>query len=102
MTQDRIDAITAEWRASQVVTYKAKDMLRAARLSLLPRDNPHVASDLKKIEAKVALSPVLLVRGDSAHGVVLQIADGYHRVCASYLTDENTDIPCLIAGAGGP
>jgi hypothetical protein len=32
--------------------------------------------------------------------VPLQIADGYHRVCASYLTDENTDIPCRLAGIG--
>jgi len=26
----------------------------------------------------------------------LQIADGYHRVCASYHTDENTDIPVVL------
>jgi hypothetical protein len=25
-----------------------------------------------------------------------QIADGYHRVCASYYTDEDTDIPVKI------
>ena len=31
----------------------------------------------------------------------LQIADGYHRVCASYHTDENTDIPVKIVPAGG-
>lgn len=24
------------------------------------------------------------------------IADGYHRVCASYHTDENTDIPVVL------
>ena len=29
----------------------------------------------------------------------LQIADGYHRVCASYHTDENTDIPVKIVPA---
>jgi hypothetical protein len=29
--------------------------------------------------------------------VPLQIADGYHRVCASYHLDENTDIPCRLA-----
>jgi hypothetical protein len=22
--------------------------------------------------------------------------DGYHRVCASYWIDENTDIPCIL------
>mgnify|MGYP001097097390 FL=1 len=43
------------------------------------------------------LSPVLLVRGDLLRGVPAQIADGYHRVCASYHLDENTDIPCRIA-----
>lgn len=45
---------------------KAKDILRAARLPLLPADNPHVA-------------------------------DGHHRVCASFHTDENTEIPCRLA-----
>jgi hypothetical protein len=39
---------------------------------------------------------VLLVRGDLTHGRALQIADGYHRVCASYHADENTDIPCRL------
>jgi hypothetical protein len=43
------------------------------------------------------LSPILAVRGDLMTGVQLQIADGYHRVCASYYTDENTDIPVVIA-----
>jgi hypothetical protein len=30
-------------------------------------------------------------------GVPLTIADGYHRVCASYHLDENADIPCHLA-----
>ncbi len=76
--------------------YKAKDILRSAALPLLPVDNPHVAADLKKIKKGRPLSPVLLVRGDLLGGVAAQIADGYHRVCASYHVDENTDIPCRI------
>lgn len=79
--------------------FKAKDILRAAGLALLPADNPHVAADLRKIRDGKDLSPILLVRGDLRLGVALQIADGYHRVCASYHTDENTDIPCRIAPA---
>jgi len=43
------------------------------------------------------LSPVLLVRGALERGFPLQIADGYHRVCASYHLGENNDIPCRIA-----
>ena len=47
-------------------TFKAKDILRAARLPLLGTDNPHVASDLAKIHAATPLSPILIVRGDLA------------------------------------
>ena len=32
----------------------------------------------------------------AARSVRLGIADGYHRVCASYVTDENTAIPCRL------
>ena len=77
---------------------KAKDILRAAGLPDLPLDNVHVAKDAAKVKAGAALSPVLLVRGDITAGVPLHIADGYHRVCASYYLDEDTDIPCRIVG----
>jgi hypothetical protein len=80
-------------READIIHQKAKDILRASGLRLLDVDNPHVASDLKKIRKGIELSPVLLVRGDLASERALQIADGYHRVCASYHVDENTDIP---------
>ena len=73
---------------------KAKDILRASRLALLDRDNKHVASDLTKVTSGQALSPILLLRGDEDHPLI--VADGYHRVCASYWIDENTDIPCIL------
>ena len=75
---------------------KAKDILRAARLDLLPTTNMHVKADLDKIHAGKRLSPILLVRGDAKRGARLEIADGYHRVCASYVADENTTIPCRL------
>ncbi|MFA4084508.1 MULTISPECIES: hypothetical protein [Mycobacteriaceae] len=75
---------------------KAKDILRAAHLDMLPKTNAHVARDLAKIAKDKALSPILLVRGDARAGARLEIADGYHRVCASYISDENTDIPCHL------
>ena len=71
--------------------YKAKDILRAAGLPLLPLDDPEVAKDLAKVKAGTKLSPVLLVRGDP-----LWVADGYHRICASYHLDEDAEIPCRI------
>jgi hypothetical protein len=39
---------------------------------------------------------VLLVRGRLQQDTPLTIADGYHRICASYHLDENADIPCRI------
>lgn len=92
-----VDSLVAALRAAPPVTFKAKDILRASRLTLLPVDNPHVASDLAKIRKRKPLSPILLVRGDLVTDVALQVADGYHRVCASYHTDENVDIPCRLA-----
>lgn len=78
---------------------KAKDILRAARLVLLPEDNAHVTSDLTKIKEGKKLSPILMVRGELARGIPEHVADGYHRVFASYYTDENTDIPLKLADA---
>ena len=90
----------AEWRqklteAKDELTHrKAKDILRASQLALLDQDNKHVASDLAKAGSGMALSPILLLRGTGEHALI--IADGYHRVCASYWIDENTDIPCVL------
>ncbi len=52
------------------------------------------AYDLAKVNAGQPLSPILLLRGSDRGPLV--VADGYHRVCASYWTDENTDIPCIL------
>jgi hypothetical protein len=92
-----VKKVTKKLKAGTVTHKKAKDILRAAQLGLLDVNNPHVAADLAKIKQGQPLSPILLVRGDFTKGVPLQIADGYHRVCASYHTDENTDIPVVIA-----
>jgi hypothetical protein len=91
-----VTGTVAALRTAEVVYRKAKDILRAAGLPLLPETNAHVRADLSKISAGKRLSPILLVRGQAVGGVLLQIADGYHRVCASYVTDENTPIPCHL------
>lgn len=93
---DIVDAVVAGLRKAPITHHKAKDILRAAQLPLLHRDNVHVAIDLRKIDQGTALSPILLVRGEVTRGRALEVADGYHRVCASYHTDENTDIPCQL------
>src|ERR1043165_1446196 len=91
MSESEAAAVVDALRKAPLVHRKAKDLLRASQLPLLPADNPHVAADLKKVAGGKRLSPVLMVRG---RGVIpLRVADGYHRVCASYHLDENTDIP---------
>lgn len=92
--------VVARLKLGDLEHRKAKDILRAAALVLLPKDNPHVAHDLEKIANGASLSPVLLVRGDLRRGVPAQIADGYHRVCASYHVEENTNIPCRLVDLG--
>lgn len=92
-----IAAVTRALEKTPTVVQHAKDVLRAAGLPLLPPDDPEVAKDLKKAAKGVRLSPILLVRGDLATGRAVVVADGYHRVCASYHLDEDTEIPCRIA-----
>lgn len=71
--------------------YAAKDILRTSGLPLLGPDDSEVAADIEKVKLGKKLSPVLLVHGDP-----LWVADGYHRVCASYHLDEKTQVPCRI------
>jgi hypothetical protein len=94
---DVVEHLVDGLRAAEIIHQKAKDILRASELVLLDVENPHVAADLKKVKKGIELSPVLLIQGDLASDRRLQIADGYHRVCASYHVDENTDIPCRLA-----
>jgi hypothetical protein len=93
--------IIAALRRAPTVHRKAKDLLRASELPLLPRDNSHVAGDLKKIKKGKAMSPVLLVRGDAASCAPMTVADGYHRICASWYRDENIPIACRIVSLPG-
>jgi hypothetical protein len=71
--------------------HPAKDILRASGLPLLAADDSEVVVDLNKVKAGTKLSPVLLVEGSP-----LWVADGYHRVCASYHLNEKAEVPCRI------
>jgi hypothetical protein len=79
-------------RAEQALEhFAAKDILRASGLPLLGAGDPEVAADLDKVKRGARLSPVLLVQG-----IPLWVADGYHRVCASYHLNEKAPVPCLM------
>ena len=89
-------ALVGKFRKGKVVKHAGKDIFRASFSRLLPRDDPHVSENLRKIAKGKKLSPVLLVRGDGAKGLPLIIADGYHRVCAAYHHDYDEPVPCII------
>lgn len=83
-------------QAAKTEERAAKDLLRASELPLLPREEPHVAEDLKRIRKGKPLSPVLLIQGDATKRIPVQIADGYHRICAVYYYDESAGISCRM------
>jgi hypothetical protein len=62
-------------------------------------DYPAAAAHLTLITDPNHRSPILLIRGNMTTRTPARIADGYHRVCARYQVDENTDIPCRITDA---
>ena len=84
--------IVKSLKKARMAKKKAKDILRASGLPLLPRTNIHVKSNISKHNLGEKLSPVLLVR--SRRGLI--IADGYHRVCAIYYLSEDLTIPCKL------
>ena len=93
----KASALVNGLRGAKLVEHAAKDLLRAARLPLLPSDESHVRGDLKRIQKSKPLAPVLLVRGDLVGGLPLVVADGYHRICAVCYFDESAPVRCRIA-----
>jgi len=89
--------VVAGLRKGSLVTRRANDILRAARLDPAPLDDPGVLKDLVKIVEGEHLSPVLLAR--SAGGT--DIADGYHRVSLVYRLDPYAAVPLRLYDSAG-
>ncbi len=88
---DRLPGLIADLRQAPAGHWLAKDILRAAGLPpWKPKQSTEVTAELKKIKAKKAISPILLVGGLREY---LVIADGYHRVSAAFRVDEETPVP---------
>jgi hypothetical protein len=90
-----LDGVIERLRSAPSGSWRAKDILRAARLPLLDaKHSDEVAEKVAKIAAKEALSPILLVvlRPE----LTAQIADGYHRTCAAFITTEDALVPGRI------
>ena len=92
---DRLDEAVELLRYGVEDVWRAKDLLRAARLQPLRRKrSPEVASLVKAIEAGTPLAPVLLITDGRGS---LEIADGYERICAAYATNEDTGVAGRLA-----
>jgi hypothetical protein len=96
-SEEETRKIVKRLRAAPTIRRQAKDILRASQTHLLEEDDSYVSADLKKIKKHKKISPVLLVRGDGTSGVTLTIADGHHRICASWHLDEDAPVACCIA-----
>ena len=83
-------------RQTKRTEHVAKDILRACQLPLLPKDELHVADNLKKIRKGKPLAPVILVRGNLTLGRSLVIGDGYHRLCAACHVNEDTPVAAVL------
>ena len=94
-SEEEIKKIVSNLQNAPTIIKKAKDILRASQLSMLPDTNIHVKENLKKVKRGNKLSPILLVR----HNYKLIVADGYHRMCAIYYLSEDLEIPCRLVSA---
>ena len=81
-------------KESPITHFKAKDIFRASKLSLLGISNGHVKKNLDKIRKGKKMSPLLLIRNTKDNTLI--IADGYHRLCATYYFLEDENVPCKI------
>jgi hypothetical protein len=100
MSGKRSTELASGLKKGSLVAHRANDLLRASRLALLPPHDPEVANDLKKVRRGKKLSPVLLVIGELDDERPLTVADGYHRICASYHLDPDSEIPCRVVNRG--
>jgi hypothetical protein len=81
-------------RRKIIEQFKAKDILRAAEMQLLPETNEDVRDEFRKIVKRTPFVPIILVR----KGHRLFIADGYHRTCAAYYLNKDSEVHCVLAG----
>jgi len=79
-------------RHASVAKRRANDILRAARLSAAPLDDPGVMKDLIKVIEGRPLSPVLVISDKKR----ADIADGYHRVSLVYRLDPYGEVPLKL------
>ena len=83
-----------EKRRTNIETFQVRDILRASENELKTESNENVQKQFVKMFKGEPLVPILLVRKNQK----LFIADGYHRMCAAYYLDKETEMHCVLVG----
>ncbi len=91
----RAKRYVARLKDAPICEYLAKDILRASGTSLLELQAFDWTKQHDEIRNGTPLSPILLIRREKANRIV--VADGFHRLCASFTFDEQSEVRCLIA-----
>lgn len=81
--------------STDVVKYRANDILRSSRLMVNEWDEVMVQHDIEKVRTGQPLSPVLLVTIRDNFETPLIIADGFHRVLTCHRIDPKYEVPCV-------
>ena len=87
-------SLVKKLRRAKMTTFSANDILRAAGASLAEIKIFDWSAQMQQINDGTALAPILLVRQDN--GAHLLVADGFHRMCALFVQDEQISVPCKI------
>lgn len=74
--------------------YAAKDILRASAIPITEIQAFDWTKQQEEIDQGTPLSPILIVRQEN--GGHLIIADGFHRLCAVFTSDQGINVPCKI------
>jgi hypothetical protein len=78
----------------RVEGFMVRDILRASQNELKPETNENVQKQFVKMFYGEPVAPIALVRKDQK----LFIADGYHRMCATYYLDKDCEIRGVLVG----
>ena len=81
-------------KEAEISKYAAKDILRASCTPMATIKAFNWEKQQEQIAKGDALSPILLIRQND--GGPLIIADGFHRMCALFSTDQEVSVPCKI------
>lgn len=91
--EDAVAKAVQRLRKATLTSRRANDILRAARLTAAPLNDPGVMKDLVKAIEGDRLRPVLVLSGTKR----ADIADGFHRVSLVYRLDPFGEVPLKLA-----